>query len=389
MTTRRDFLKHISRAVLVAGAAPFALSGPLPFQKGPPVDIAGEEGMIVRSYRFLDLETPVEYLNVWLTPVEHFFVRNHMHEPSVLDAEAWRLDINGEVDKSLTLTLHDLWKLEQHSVVNTLECPGNGRGLFRPQVPGIQWMKGAVSTARFSGPRLRDVLGRAGVKATGKHVMFSGLGEVPGEAPPFIRSIPIEKAMDSDTLIATQMNGRPLTKHHGFPARALVPGWIGAASTKWLTEITVLESESEGYFMCPAYCFPNQKVKPGDSVAPEDMHVLTALQVKSVISSPADGAVVKPGLIQISGAAWAGEADISKVEVSTDGGATWNLARLGSERARYAWRLWKHDWQARRGDYAVLARATDSRGRTQPRSPVWNPGGYFYNAPDQVKIHVS
>src|SRR5215472_10693519 len=129
-----------------------------------------------------------------------------MHEPSELDAATWRLTIGGEVDKPLSLPLSDLAKLEPHSVINTLECAGNGRSFHRPQVPGIQWGKGAVSTAKFSGPRLRDILQRASVKSSGKHVMFRGLDEVPGKVPPFIRSIPIEKALDSETLIATQMN---------------------------------------------------------------------------------------------------------------------------------------------------------------------------------------
>ena len=345
--------------------------------------------MIVRSFRFVDLETPVEYFNTWLTPVPHFFVRNHMHEPSELSADNWRLTIGGEVEKPLTLTLAELSKLETHSVVNTLECAGNGRSLHRPQLPGIQWGKGAVGTARFSGPRLRDVLQRAGVKAGGKHVMFRGLDEVPGKVPPFIRSIPIEKALDSDTLVATQMNGTPLTKHHGFPARALVPGWIGAASCKWLTEIKVLESEFVGNFMSPGYRFPNQPVKPGDAVKPEDTHVVTGLNVKSVISGPLDGASVKAGRVAVHGAAWAGEADIVKVEVSIDGGASWTPATLGHDQARYAWRLWSYERKVKGGDYTILSRATDSQGRTQPNSPAWNPSGYLYNAVDQVKIHVA
>ena len=237
---------------------------------------------------------------------------------------SWRLSLGGEVEKPLTLSLAELSKIETHSIVNTLECAGNGRSLQRPQVPGIQWGKGAVGTARFSGPRLRDVLQRAGVKPTGKHVMFRGLDEVPGKVPPFIRSIPIEKALDADTLIATHMNGSPLTKHHGFPARALVPGWIGAASCKWLTEIKVLDAEFVGNFMSPGYRFPNQPVKPGDAVKPEDTHPLTALNVKSVIAGPIDGANLKAGKVTVHGAAWAGEADIVKVEISADGGATWN-----------------------------------------------------------------
>ena len=388
MNSRRVFLKQISGAALAVGVVPPLMSWPLWSQSGP-IEIPGEDGMIVRSLRFVDLETPVEYLNTWLTAVPHFFVRNHMHEPSELRADDWRLTVGGEVDKPITLTLTELSKLASHSVVNTLECAGNGRSLHRPQVPGIQWGKGAVSTARFSGPRLGDVLQRAAVKATGKHVMFRGLDEVPGRVPPFVRSIPIEKALDADTLVATHMNGAPLTKHHGFPARALAPGWIGAASCKWLTEIKVLESEFVGNFMSPGYRFPNQPVNPGDAVMPEDTHPLTALSVKSVISGPLDGSSLKTAKIAVHGAAWAGEADVVKVEVSTDGGKTWSRATLGHDHAHYAWRLWNYDWKAQGGDYTILSRATDSQGRTQPATPVWNPSGYLYNAVDQVRIHVA
>src|SRR5580692_4380675 len=388
MNSRRNFLKQMSGAALAIGASPLLSRAQLSPESGS-ISLPGEDGMIVRSVRFFDLETPVEYLNVWLTPVPHFFVRNHMHEPSELDAPTWRLTVGGEVEKSITLSLSELAKLDSHSVVNTLECAGNGRGLQRPQVPGIQWGKGAVSTARFSGPRLRDVLQRAGVKSSGKHVMFRGLDEIPGKVPPFIRSIPIEKALDADTLIATHMNGSPLTKHHGFPARALVPGWIGAASCKWLTEIKVLDSEFVGNFMSPGYRFPNQPVKPGDAVKPEDTHPLTGLSVKSVIAGPLEGASLKAGKVAVHGAAWAGESNVVKVEVSTDGGASWNPAGLGRDEARYAWRLWTYEWKAKSGDYSILSRATDSEGRTQPATPVWNPSGYLYNAVDQVKIYVA
>jgi len=396
MNTRRKFLKQMSGAALAVSAAPsfLSLSSSLASaaQSGS-IDVPGEDGMIVRSFRFVDLETPVEYFNTWLTPVPRFFVRNHMHEPSELSADLsnndWRLSVGGEVEKPFTLTLSELSKFETHSLVNTLECAGNGRSLHRPQVPGIQWGKGAVGTARFSGPRLRDILQRAGVKSTGKHVMFRGLDEVPGKVPPFVRSIPIEKALDSDTLVATHMNAAPLTKHHGFPARALVPGWIGAASCKWLTEIKVLDSEFAGNFMSPGYRFPNQPGKPGDAVKPEDTHPLTALNVKSVISGPLDGASLRAGRVSVHGAAWAGEADIVKVEVSTNGGTSWEPATLGHEQAHYAWRLWSYEFRTKAGDYTIQSRATDSQGRTQPSTPVWNSSGYLYNAADQVKIHVA
>ncbi len=389
MDSRRAFLKNLSGAAVGAAAL---VGWPALAQINEPrnsIELPGEDGMIVRSLRFLDLETPIEDFNSWLTPASRFFVRNHMHEPVELNAEDWRMTVGGEVDKPGTFSLRELAKLPVHSVVNTLECAGNGRGLYRPQVPGIQWQKGAVGTASFSGPRLADVLHHAGVKANGKHVMFRGLDEIPGKVPPFIRSIPIEKALDSETLIATHMNGAPLTKHHGFPARALVPGWIGAASCKWLTEIKVLESEFVGNFMSPGYRFPNQVVKPGESVKPEDTHVVTGLNVKSVISGPIDGSSLKLGKVTVHGAAWAGEADIVKVEISTDGGSTWNPAKLGHEQSRYAWRLWAYTWNAKGGDYVLQSRATDSHGRVQPTEAVWNPSGYLYNAIDQVKIHVA
>ncbi len=386
MISRRDFVKAVSGAVAAAGVAHPLLTWAA---SDSPVLIPGEEEMIVRSARFFDLEMPPEFFDSWITPVPHFFVRNHMHEPSTLDAETWELKVTGEVEKPLTLNFNDLVRMEPHTVTNTLECAGNGRAFHHPHVPGVQWQRGAVGTARFSGPRLRDVLRRAGVKPTGKHVMFHGLDEVPGKVPPFIRSIPIDKASDEDTLIAMRMNGAALTKHHGFPARALVPGWIGAASCKWLSEIKLLDKEFDGNFMKPGYRWPNHPLKPGDPLNVDDSHVVTALSVKSVIAGPTDDWTSKSRMVHINGAAWAGEADIVKVEVSTDAGARWQAAQLGRDQSKYAWRLWSHSWKApKAGDYTIVSRATDSQGRTQPETAEWNPSGYLYNAYDQVRIHV-
>ncbi|HKN31866.1 MAG TPA: molybdopterin-dependent oxidoreductase [Terriglobales bacterium] len=386
MISRRDFLKDTALTLAAAGTIQPLLS----WATDPSAPIVpGKQGMILRSFRFLDLEMPPEFMSNWITPVPHFFVRNHMFEPSALNAGEWRLNISGEVDKPLTLSLAELEKIESHSVTNTLECAGNGRAFQNPHVPGIQWQRGAVGNARFTGPRLRDLLERAGVKPTGKQVMFHGLDEVPGKVPPFIRSIPLEKAVDGDTLIAIHMNGAPLNKHHGFPARALVPGWIGAASCKWLSEIKVIEKEFEGNFMKPGYRMPDKPVEPGGSVNPDETHPITTLNVKSVIASPRDRTPLKQGAIEIHGAAWAGEADVTKLEVSTDSGATWNPARLGSEHAHYAWRLWNYSWKpAKSGEFVIMSRASDSKGRQQPATASWNPSGYLYNAVDQVKVHV-
>src|SRR5438093_7210711 len=168
--------------------------------------------MIVRSARFLDLEMPMDVLKTWITPVPHFFVRNHMHEPSTLDPSTWILTISGEVEQPLTLSLADLKKLEPHSVINTLECAGNGRAFQQPHVPGVQWERGAVGTARFSGPRMRDLLQRSRVKNTGKHVMFRGLEEVPCKVLAFIRSIPLDMSTDVVKIFALEIYSRPLAK---------------------------------------------------------------------------------------------------------------------------------------------------------------------------------
>jgi sulfite oxidase len=285
--------------------------------------------------------------------------------------------------------LSHLAGMARHSITAVLECAGNGRVFYQPQTPGSPWGRGAVGNAHFSGARLREVLLRAGLKTTAMHVMFRGLDQASGQTPPFIRSIPIEKALDEDTIVATHMNHAPLTKHHGSPARAIVPGWIGASWCKWLTEIRVIDKEFDGEFMSEAYRVPCQPIPPGASASGVDTRALTALSTKSIIVGPAHGSTVKTGAIRIHGAAWTSDAEITRVDMSMDGGVTWSRAELESERARYAWRLWNYTWKAPEpGDYIVMSRATDSRGCRQPQVATWNPGGYLYHAIDQIKIHV-
>ena len=350
--------------------------------------VPGKEEMIHHPSSSLELEMPVEFLKSWITPVSHFFVRNHLDEPSISPSTEWRLTVTGEVKQPCALSLRDLTGMEPHSITAVLECAGNGRAFYRPETPGTQWQRGALGNAHFSGVRLRDILLPAGLKATAMHVMFRGLDQATGQTP-FIRSIPIEKALDEDTVVATHMNDAPLTAHHGFPARAIVPGWIGASWCKWLTEIRVLDKEFEGEFMTEAYRVPCQPIPPGTSAGDVTTRALTALNAKSIIAGPAHGATVKTGAVRIHGAAWTSDAEITGVDISTDGGATWSTAELESERARYAWRLWNYTWKAPEpGDYIVVSRATDSRGCRQPPTATWNPGGYLYNAIDQIEIHV-
>lgn len=358
---------------------------------GVAVQVGGiKENLILRSESPADFETPVHLLDkAWLTPNDLHYVRTHLPTPKV-DLAAWNLTIDGLVNQPLKLAMNDIRAFKETQQTVTLECSGNGRVFSDPPVPGLQWEKGAVGTARWTGISLRDVLTKAGVKPAGKFITMNGADTPIGSVPDFVRSIPIEKAMHPDTILAYQMNGEPLPILHGFPLRLVVPGWEAAASTKWIVSIQVSEKESEGHFMRNAYRVPNRFVAPGAPVDPQDMLPYTALDVKSIFTSPLEGTTVRMGApVELRGFAWAGEADIVRVDVSTDFGRTWNAAALDADKAKYAWRRFRYAWKpAKIGSYVVLSRATDTQGRTQPIVPSWNPSGYIYNVIDKVRINV-
>ena len=387
--SRRDLLALAARASavgLVARAFPWT---PLSAQGLKPTVAPGKEKLLVRSLRPPDYESPVALLDSWITPVEHFYVRSHLPVPPGLDGATWTLSIEGEVNAPISMTLDELRKLPSTTITTTLECAGNGRAFFDPPVAGIQWSKGAVGTARWTGVRMADVLKRAGVKSTARFVHMNGADRPLGTMPDFVRQLPIDKAMHADTVIAFDMNGQPISPLHGFPLRAIVPGWEGAYSVKWLTNLRVADRESDSFWVATAYRYPVRRVAPGATVDPKDMGPLTGLVVKSLITRPLDAVTVAPGKVDVAGFAWAGEADISRVDISTDYGASWQQARLTGEQAKYAWRRFEYTFEASRPEsYLILSRATDSQGRAQPMSPPWNPSGYLWNAPDSVRIEV-
>ena len=371
------------RAFLVqTGAAAALLKGglrvPLAFAQEP---VPGKERLVVRSERPLNLETPLRELTSWLTPTDRFFVRNNYDAPA-LDATQWTLQVEGEVDRPLTLRLDDLKKLEPVTQVVTLECAGNGRGFHTPKASGIQWERGAVGTARWGGVRLADILRMAGVRPAGRHVALDGADKPPSPAAPdFIRSVPIWKALEPHTMVAFEMNGQPLPPLHGFPARVVVPGWIGSASVKWITHIRVIRDEFDGPFMKRSYRAPRAEDE-------KETYSLQSLDVKSVILQPADGQQVPAGSVTVAGWAWAGEGELAGVDVSTDGGQSWKPGRLVGEAHRYAWRGWEYAWEAKAGQQTVMARGTDSYGRIQPPQPKWNPLGYRWNVIHAVRVTV-
>jgi DMSO/TMAO reductase YedYZ molybdopterin-dependent catalytic subunit len=346
------------------------------------------ERRIIHSARPQDLETPVHLLTSWITPNDLFYIRSHFYTPSIRES-AWRLRIDGEVARPIDLTLGQLKQMPAMSQVVTLECAGNGRAFFDPPVAGIPWRKGAVGTARWTGVRLGDLLRQAGVNSSARYVWLDGADVGLGRAPDFIRNIPIEKALHQDTLLAYEMNGDALPVAHGYPLRAIVPGWEGAYAVKWLTHVQVADREHDGAFVQSGYRYPRRPVAPGAAVATADTVPLTGLVVKSLITAPIADAIVPAGRVQIAGVAWAGEDEIKGVEVSTDHGRTWQPARLGRDRAPYAWRQFVHDGDAlEAGAYLIMSRATSARGRVQPIVAEWNPSGYLWNAIDQVRVNV-
>lgn len=388
MLDRRDLLFSLGRLGLVGACWPSTLTTALAQTRTE--NTWGKDQLIARSVRPPDYETPVALLDSWITPNEHFYVRSHMPVPPTLDAATWTLQVEGEVGTPLTLTLDELRQLPQATVTMTLECAGNGRAFFEPSVAGIQWEKGAVGTARWTGVRLADILKRAGIKNTSAYVLMNGADRGPGTMPDFVRQIPMAKATNPDTILALDMNGVPIPPVHGFPLRAIIPGWEGAYSVKWLTSLQVVDKEFDGFWVATAYRYPTKRVKPGAAVPPADMAPLTGLVVKSLITQPLDGATIKPGALSVAGFAWAGEDDIKGVEVSADSGATWQPARLVGEQARYAWRRFEAAIALTKPEsYLIMARATDSKGRRQPEQPHWNPSGYLWNVPDRVRVEVA
>ena len=340
--------------------------------------------MRIMSEAPLNAETPIDNLQSWITSNEVFFKRNQeMIMTSPVALESWRLSIQGLVKKTTLLSFSDILSMTKVEVANTLECSGNGRSLLRDKAPGNPWTIGGVGNAVWGGVRLSDVLARAGIMPEVRHVGFEGLDNpLTAGTVKFIRSIPVEKAMDS-TILAYEMNGEPLPLEHGYPLRALALGWTGANCVKWLSKISLLDQPVAGFFMDNVYRIFQKGEEPGSG------KVVTAIPLKSIITSPANGAALAGGIVVIRGAAYAGEADIATVEVSVDDGLTWHAAEFIGPHQRYAWRRWEYSWIASAtGKYTLLARATDDRGQIQPMSASWNVLGYGNNGSREHAITV-
>lgn len=320
-----------------------------------------------------------------LTPTELFYVRNHFPVPD-LDPSQWSLRIDGEVDNEVAFTLNELMQMPSSDQTVTLECAGNGRTGFQPQVPGEQWDMAAASTAVWTGVPLRDVLSKAGLRPSAVEIVCEGadagiVADVPGEIR-FERSLPIETALHPDTLIAYGMNGEPLTPDHGFPARLIVPGWYGVASVKWLVRLRAVTGPFRGFYQFDRYVMRSKD--PSIPSVP-----LRETRVRALIVSPQPGTNFAGGPIDVRGLTWSGAAAVERVEVQVDGGP-WQPAHLLDEPHRYAWRRWRWTWDTpTNGHHHLRSRATDAAGNIQPDAPEWNVHGYSNNAIQTVEVEVS
>lgn len=387
---RRDFLGGVAASVLplLTGATLSRLVAAEPVSGSA---TAMAPGLIIREKEPLNLEFPFSALEERIIPNKRFFVRSHFAIPK-LDVAAWRLKVDGVVERPFELTYDELRAMPSKTVTATLECAGNSRAMLVPKAGGLLWQLGAVGNATWTGVPLSSVLEKAGVRGGAVDVILEGADtgaindepKSPGVVS-FARSLPMEKALRPEVLLAYQMNGADLPLEHGYPLRVVVSGWYGMASVKWLSRVTVTDKPFDGYWQTFQYSYWDRA--SGQPV----MRPVTEIQVKSEIARPAFHEQVAPGKpYRVFGAAWAGESQVTQVEVSTDGGSTWQPAKLLDEPLPFVWQRWEYQWPVPKqaGRYTLMARATDKRGRTQPAKHDPDRRSYMVNFTTPVEVFV-
>ena len=350
--------------------------------------------MILLTTRPPQLETPISYFKELITPNEALFVRWHnANIPTSVDMDQWRLKVWGNTDKEVQLSMNDLkTKFEKISYTAVIQCSGNSRSRLEPRVIGGQWKDGAMGNTTWTGVRLKDILNAAGLKPGSVDVTFNGLDmPVLPTVPDLVKSLPVDKAMEDDIMVAYEMNGQPLLMLNGYPARLIVPGWYATYWVKSLTEITVTTKQFNEFWMNPAYRIPDTPcgcVEPGSQ--PKKTIPINRMTTRSLIIDPSAGAKIRPGRpITVSGIAFSGGYNIADVIVSVDGGKTWRKAELGKDLGKYSWIQWSYTWKpVKTGNYTLMAKATNSIGESQPFEGLWNPAGYLWNKVEPVDVKV-
>jgi DMSO/TMAO reductase YedYZ molybdopterin-dependent catalytic subunit len=349
-------------------------------------------GLIMRQKDPNNLEMPFDQLGDFITPAELFYIRSHFPAPE-LDVGSYRLSIRGAVRRELRLTYADIRALPSRTCVATLECAGNGRVFLVPPAPGAQWELGAVGNAEWTGVPLSVLLERAGLTDEACELVLEGADRgVPKEEPKppgtisYARSITRKRAMEPDVLVAYSMNGQSLTRDHGYPLRAIVPGHYGMASVKWLTDIIATAQPFQGYWQTSDYGYWD------DSRGIPVRRPLAEMMVKAQIARPRLYETLEPGrFYTIFGAAWAGDTDVTEVWVSLDGGVSWVEGRFLDPINRHAWRRWKYDWitPTQPGRYTLLARAKGADERIQPDNHDLNFGSYVIDHPLPIEVFIT
>jgi len=404
---RRDFVKKAtlsSFATLIGTEIVFGSNLlenyiPLALDESDPFKMFNKhKGMVVLNDKPWNIEAKAHLLDSKITPNSSMFVRNNGLVPNDIDVKKWTLTIDGEsVVSKKTYTLAELHsKFKQYTYQLTIECGGNGRSEFSPPAKGNQWTVGAVHCASWTGIRLKDVLEDAGIKSDavyiGFHAADSHLSRDPKKES-ISRGCPVTKALQDETILAFKMNGEDIPLIHGYPLRLVAGGWPASVSGKWLNRISIRNKVHDGTKMTgTAYRVPNHPVAPGEKVKDEDMRIIESMPVKSLITYPKSGAMLKDGkLLSIRGHAWAGELEVLKMEYSIDFGATWKSCTVQKPVNRLAWQHFEAKISfPKKGYYEVWAKATDSNGVSQPMLvPGWNPKGYLNNACHRIAVKVN
>ncbi|MDF2598976.1 MAG: molybdopterin oxidoreductase [Methylobacterium brachiatum] len=347
--------------------------------------------LIVHGDAPYNAEPPLARLRAaYRTEADDFYVRSHGDLPQI-DPDSYRLTVDGAIRTALELSLYELQaRLPKVTVTATMQCAGNRRADMRAVAPvsGDPWDGGAIGTADWTGVRLGDVLREAGIAGADLHVAFESHDTIDGH--PYGASIPLAKALAPETLLAFAMNGAPLLPEHGFPLRAVVPGFAGVRSPKWLKRVTVQDRPSNNPIQANDY-----KLFPPDVTAetadPAKGHTINAMPLNAVICKPARGATLKAGVNIVSGYAVSGVRAVVRVDVSGNGGRTWAQAALEHDAgAPFAWTFWSMDLDLLVGEHELAVRAWDEAGQTQPAAPddTWNYKGYLSAAWHRVRVNV-
>jgi len=404
------------RAVMAGGALALAGAGPLSravlaaddsfLPQGLPQGVydtatlealPGKKPLIKLSYRPPNYETPLSYFSSEFTPNESFFVRYHLAGiPEEIDVAKWKLKIGGEgAGKPLELSVNELRSdFEPVEVAAVCQCSGNRRGFSEPHVTGVQWGLGAVGNAVWKGARLKDVLKRVDLRPETIEIVFNG-ADIPVAdcTPDFIKSLPLEKALDDNTLIAYEMNGAPLPHYNGFPIRMIVPGWTAVYWVKHLDTIEVSTKPLAGFWMKNAYRIPTGKfpiVQHFLTQMNATTEPITEMVVNSMVTAPEHGHTMRAAeTIEVRGLAWDGGYGVKRVEFSVDGGQVWREAELGKDAGRFAFRTFSFPFTPQSaGVYQVMARASNSVGQTQVEKLIFNPAGYHNNVIRPLTVNV-